>query len=88
MASPSRKRKRETVRTSVAEPEGFGSLSKSQQIRYLQALWDRISDGPGELPAPKSHLILARERLREYRRDPARARPAHDVLDDLAHPGR
>jgi putative addiction module component len=88
MASRPRKGKRGVARTSVAEPEGFNSLSKAEQIRYLQALWDRISKGPGQLPVPKSHLSLAKERLVEYRRDPSRARPAHDVLRDLANPDR
>jgi putative addiction module component (TIGR02574 family) len=70
--------------TTIPDPAGFKDLSKAQQIRYLQALWDRISDRPGEIPIPESHLNLAEERLAEYRRDPSRARPAHDVLDRLA----
>ena len=88
MASRPRKSKRGSARTSVKEPAGFRSLSKPQQIRYLQALWDRISAAPGELPVPESHLVLAKERLAEYRRDPSRARPAHDIFGHLAPPGR
>jgi putative addiction module component (TIGR02574 family) len=84
MASRSLKGRREAARRRLAEPEGFGSLSKAEQIRYLQALWDRISEQPGELAVPKSHLSLAKERLAEYRRDPTRARPARDVLRRLA----
>ena len=72
----------------LPEPTGFSSLSKAEQIRYLQDLWDRISDSPGEIPVPESHLIIAEERLAEYRRDPSRARPAHDVLDHLTNPDR
>jgi len=68
----------------IPDPAGFGDLSKAEQIRYLQALWDRIAESPGEIPVPESHLALAEERLAEYRRDPGRARPAHDVLDRLA----
>ena len=70
--------------TSVPEPPGFGELSKDEQIRYLQALWDRIADNGGEIPVPESHLRIAEERLADYRRDPSRARPARDVLDQLA----
>ena len=70
--------------TTIPEPAGFSDLSKAEQIRYLQALWDRIAERPGEIPVPESHLALAEERLAEYRRDPGRARPAHDVLDRLA----
>jgi len=68
----------------IPDPAGFSDLSKAEQIRYLQALWDRIAESPGEIPVPESHLALAEERLAEYRRDPGRARPAHDVLDRLA----
>ncbi len=72
----------------IPEPAGFGDLPKAEQIRYLQALWDRIAEQPGELPVPETHLALAEERLAEYRRDPTRARPAHDVLDRLTNKNR
>jgi len=88
MASRPRKGKRKAGRAGVTEPAGFKSLSKTDQVRYLQKLWDRIADGPGQLPVPKSHLSLAKERLAEYRRDPTRARPAHEVIRDLAKPDR
>jgi hypothetical protein len=74
--------------TTIPEPAGFGNLTKAQQIRYLQALWDRISERPGEIPVPESHLKLAEERLADYRRDPSRARPARDALDRLANTDR
>jgi putative addiction module component (TIGR02574 family) len=68
----------------IPDPPGFSDLSKLEQIRYLQALWDRIAEKPGEIPVPESHLALAEDRLAEYRRDPNRAQPARDVLDRLA----
>ena len=74
--------------TTIPEPAGFSDLSKAEQIRYLQALWDRISETPGDIPVPESHLNLAAERLAEYRRDPSRARPARDVLDRLKNTDR
>jgi putative addiction module component (TIGR02574 family) len=86
MASRPRKGRREGP--SLHEPAGFSSLSKPEQVRYLQALWDSISEKPGQIPVPESHLILAEERLAEYRRDPSRARPARDVLDRLTNPHR
>lgn len=70
--------------TTIPEPPGFAELSKAEQVRYLQELWDRIAEKPGELPVPESHLDLADERLAEYRRDPSRARSAYDVIDRLA----
>jgi putative addiction module component (TIGR02574 family) len=74
--------------TSIPQPPGFTKLSKTEQIRYLQALWDLIAENPAALPVPDSHLELAEQRLDEHRRDPAQARPAHDVLDRLAKSGR
>jgi putative addiction module component (TIGR02574 family) len=59
-------------------------LSKTEQIRYLQALWDRITQGPGDIPVLESHLELAESRLRDYRDDPSKARNAFQVLDRLA----
>jgi putative addiction module component (TIGR02574 family) len=70
--------------TALPEPPGFAELSKAEQVRYLQALWDRIAEKPGDLPVPESHLELAEERLDEYRRDPTRAHSAYEVLDRLA----
>ncbi len=71
---------------SVPTPPGFDALSKAEQVRYLQALWDRISEDPGALPVPEGHLRLAEERLQRYREDPSRGRDAFDVLDRLAGP--
>ena len=70
--------------TAIPEPVGFADLSKVEQVRYLQALWDRIAEQPAELPIPESHLELAEERLAEYRRDPTGARSAFETLDHLA----
>ena len=67
----------------IPEPPGFSGLSKAEQIRYLQALWDRIAENPSDVPVPQSHIELAEQRLAEYRREPNRARPAHNVLDRL-----
>ena len=72
----------------IPEPAGFSDLSKAEQIRDLQALWDRIAERPGEIPVPESHLALAEERLAEYQRDPSRVRPARQVLDRLAQKER
>ena len=74
--------------TAIPEPAGFADLSKVEQVRYVQALWDRIAEQPADLPVPESHLKLAEERLAEYRRDGTRARSAFEVLDHLAHQPR
>ncbi len=73
---------------SIPDPPGFSELTKADQIRYLQALWDRIADQPGELPLPESHLTLAEQRLAAYRRDPSGAGPALEVVDRLSKRSR
>jgi hypothetical protein len=69
--------------TSVPEPSGFDDLSRAEQIQYLQALWDRISRRPEEVPVPPSHVEIAEARLREHRQSLDRAKSAYDVLDRL-----
>ena len=68
----------------VPEPRGFSELSKADQIRYLQVLWDRIAENPDDVPVPDSHLDIAETRLAAYRREPSAARPARDALSRLA----
>jgi putative addiction module component (TIGR02574 family) len=70
--------------TFIQTPPGFSDLSKSEQVQYLQGLWDQISEKPGEIPVPESHLQLAEARLNRYREDPGKARAAFEVLDRLA----
>jgi putative addiction module component len=67
----------------IETPTGFNELTKAEQVRYLQALWDQISQHPEGLPVPQSHLQLAEERLRRYRENPSAARPAFEVIDRL-----
>lgn len=69
--------------TLIPEPPGFANLSKAEQIRYLQALWNRICEQPDDVPVLESQIQLAEERLSEYRRDPSRVRPATEVIDRL-----
>lgn len=51
--------------TAIPEPPGFSNLSKVEQVRYLQALWDRIAENPSEVPVPEAHLEVAEQRLAE-----------------------
>ena len=70
-------------KTFVTQPPGFTEMSKAEQVRYLQALWDQIAERPGELPVPESHLDLAEERLKRYRKNPSVAKPAFDALERI-----
>ena len=70
--------------TFIQIPQGFNELSKAEQVRYLQALWDQISEQPEQIPVPESHLLLAEERLQRYRENRSAARPAFEVIDHLS----
>lgn len=69
--------------TQIEAPTGFKELSRAEQVRYLQSLWDEISEHPEEIPVPESHLKLAEERLARYRQNPSTAQAALEVLDRL-----
>jgi len=70
--------------TSIPTPPGFTELTKTEQLRYLQSLWNQISEQPDEIPVPDSHLQLVEERLRRYRQNPSSAQPAFEVIDRLS----
>ena len=69
--------------TTIPTPPGFSELSKAEQVRYLQALWDQISETPSTLPVPESHLKLVEQRLRKRKENPSSAHSAFDVLNRL-----
>jgi len=73
-----------TMPETIQTPSGFKNLTKAEQVRYLQTLWDQISEHPDEIPVPESQLRLAEERLRRHRDNPSAARPAFEVIDRLA----
>jgi putative addiction module component (TIGR02574 family) len=70
--------------TSINIPTEFIQLSKAEQVRYVQALWDQISEQPEEIPVPESHLKLVEDRLRRYREDSSGAQSAFEVIDRLS----
>jgi putative addiction module component (TIGR02574 family) len=70
--------------STITAPPGFSQLSKAEQIRYLQALWDRIAESPTTLPVPESHLKLVEQRLKQRHDDPSSTPSALEVLDQLS----
>jgi hypothetical protein len=38
---------------------GFAELPNAEQVRYLMARWDQISEQSEEIAVPESHLSLA-----------------------------
>ena len=69
--------------TSLPTPLGFAELSKTEQVRYLQSLWDQISERPDEIPVPQRHIELVQERLRRYRENLS-SHPAFDIIERLS----
>ncbi len=67
----------------ISDPPGFEELSKPEQIRYLETLWDRISRNDAEIPAPEKHLEIAEQRRSDYRCNPQEAGSAYAVLGRL-----
>ena len=68
--------------TSITTPPGFDELPKVEQVRYLQALWDQISENPDEIPVPESHLKLAEERCGVIAKTPPRPNPQLKLSTD------
>ena len=47
----------------LSPPPGFEQLTKTQQIDYVQQLWDLIITTSDELPVPQWHLEIVSERV-------------------------
>ncbi len=60
-------------------------MSKTEQVRYLQALWDQIAERPEEIPVLESHVNLVEERLRRYREGSSSTDDAFELLNRLAN---
>ena len=69
--------------TLLPVPPGFSELSKAEQVKYLQSLWDQISERPDEIPVPESHLQLVENRIRRHREASSSSQPAFEVIDRL-----
>jgi putative addiction module component (TIGR02574 family) len=64
-------------------PPGFDDLTVSEQIDYVQALWDRIVASPEQIPVPEWHQQIIQERLEAYRGNPSAGRAWSDVRADI-----
>lgn len=49
-------------------PPGFDELSPEEKLDYLQALWERMSAHPEDVPVPDWQRELVRERLAAHER--------------------
>jgi len=55
--------------------QAFETMSPSERIRYVQELWDRIAETPGNVPVSDAMKGELDRRLAEHRDNP------EDVLD-------
>lgn len=60
-------------------PPGFDELTAEEKLDYLQALWDRMSTRPEEVPVPDWQRELVRERLAAHDRGDGATVPWSDV---------
>ena len=63
-------------------PPGFDDLPVSDQIDYVQSLWDRISAKPEKIPVPDWHIQVLEQRLAEEIKS-GESRPWQEVRDEL-----
>lgn len=49
-------------------PPGFDELTPEEKLDYLQALWERMSARPEDVPVPDWQRELVRERLAAHER--------------------
>ena len=54
----------------IALPPGFEDMSREEQVRYAQQLWEYVAPKPEELPVPQWQIDLGRERLEAYKAHP------------------
>ncbi len=70
--------------SALPDPSGFGDLPKEEQILYVQALWDRITEKDSEIPILSSQLEIAEARLRSHRQAPEQAKCARQMLLEVS----
>ena len=64
-------------------PPGFDQLPVTEQIEYVQSLWDRIAASPDQVPTPDWHLGIIRQRLQESERAPESGKPWEEVRAEV-----
>lgn len=73
-----------TPSSTLPEPGGFNQLSKLDQVRYVQNLWDKIAASPETVEVPDSHWALLEQRLAAHLDHPENTVAAHDILNRLS----
>jgi putative addiction module component (TIGR02574 family) len=60
-------------------PPGFDELTPDEKLDYLQALWERMSARPEDVPVPDWQRKLVRERLAAHERGEGETVPWNTV---------
>jgi len=64
-------------------PPGFDELSAEEKLEYVQALWDRVSEHPEDVPVPAWHRDVVAQRLAAHRRGDMISRTWSEIREDL-----
>lgn len=64
-------------------PAGFDDLSAEEKLDYIQALWDRFTSDPEDVPVPDWHREVIAERLAAAENRDGETRPWGAVRQDL-----
>ena len=68
-----------SVHPGIELPPGFERMSRSEQLDYVQSLWEYLDPEANEPPAPAWQVEMAERRLDEYFANPDQARTSSDV---------
>ncbi len=69
------------------QPEDWQSLSVPERIELVEEIWDSVARDVERLPVTDAQLVIVRERLAAYRRDPSRVLSWDEVRKGL-RPGQ
>lgn len=69
--------------TKLKIPPEFDALPSEERVAYVQELWDRIAETPGQLPIPEEHKRILDERLDAYERGLVPGRPWDEVREEI-----
>ncbi len=64
-------------------PPEFESLPVEERIRYVQDLWDYITNDSSSIQVSEEHKHILDERLKDYKEDPDAGRPWREVREEL-----
>lgn len=64
-------------------PEQVSRLSLDERMKLIELIWATMVEEGEQVPTPEWHREVVRERVREYRQNPAQGTDAFEFLDKL-----